>query len=206
MGLIQSILTKKKAAQDETRAKPTKSMTWDRPGSLYTFFENLITMTGEDTEVTEKNLVSLDAWWRGVRVISDSISGLPVNIYQINQDGTIEERRDHIAYKILNIETSPAQGHFTWKSGVIDSTLNTGDSFSYIVRDKADRVKYLIPIWPGAVSEWKIDRKYNLSWKIQGIDGWVSDRDIFHIMGFSQDGGSSQHASFSGTWSYGVRR
>lgn len=148
----------------------------------------MVSMVGDDTDVTEDNLLSIDAWWRGVRVISDSISGLPVNVYKRNEDGTIENKPDHVAYHILNIESSPAQGHFAWKSGVVDSTLNTGDSFSYIVRDRSGKVKYLIPIWPGAVFEWKIDKKYELFWKIQGVDKWVSDKDIFHLMGFSQNG------------------
>lgn len=190
MGLVRDVISLIKANPAEARAssKPKQQWSWDKPGSYVEFFDRMLSTWSEDTSVTQDNILSLDAWWRGVRVISDSISGLPVNVYQRTKDGAIEERRDHVAYSILNIETSPSQSHFTWKSGVIDSTLNTGDSFSYIIRDRTKRVKYLIPIWPGLVSEWKVDGKYNLSWKIQGIDGWVSDKDVFHTMGFSHNG------------------
>jgi len=189
--LVQDIISLVQNPQPEARdsGKPQKYWSFDNPNtSLFQFFEKMMSVWDGDTEITEENLLSVDTWWRGVRVISDSISGLPVNVYQRFGDGRIEERREHRSYRILNIESSPAQGHFTWKSGVIDSTLNTGDSFSYIVRDKLKRVKYMIPLWTGAVSQWRIDKKYNLSWKIQGIDGWVSDDDVFHVMGFSQNG------------------
>lgn len=190
MGLVRDVISLVKAKPAEARAssKPKQQWSWDKPGLYVEFFDRMLSTWSEDTSVTQDNILSLDAWWRGVRVISDSISGLPVNVYQRTKDGAIEERRDHVAYSILNIETSPSQSHFTWKSGVIDSTLNTGDSFSYIIRDRTKRVKHLIPIWPGLVSEWRVDGKYNLSWKIQGIDGWVSDKDVFHTMGFSHNG------------------
>lgn len=190
MGLVGDVISLIKTRPAEARAsdKPKQQWSWDKPGSYVEFFDRMLSTWSEDTSVTQDNILSLDAWWRGVRVISDSISGLPVNVYQRTKDGAIEERRDHVAYSILNIETSPSQSHFTWKSGVIDSTLNTGDSFSYIIRDRTKRVKHLIPIWPGLVSEWRVDGKYNLSWKIQGIDGWVSDKDVFHTMGFSHNG------------------
>lgn len=182
----------KSKPQDTTESrsadKPMKHISWDKPASIYEFFERMVSSWGHDTEVTQDNLLSLDAWWRGVRIISDSISGLPVNIYQRTKDGRIEERRDHPLYHIMNVEASPAQGHFTWKSSAIDSTLNTGDSFSYIIRDKVGRIKHLVPIWPGAVYEWMVDSKYELYWKIQDVDGWVSDRDIFHLMGFTLNG------------------
>lgn len=178
-----------KAPESRDTGKPKKYWSFDNPSvSLFEFFEKMVSIWDGDTEITEENILSLDAWWRGVRVISDSISGLPVKVYQKSKSGQIEERPDHVAYKLMNIETSPAQGHFTWKSGAIDSTLITGDSFSYIVRDRLKRVKYLIPLYPGSVTQWSIDRNYELSWKINGIDGWVSDDDIFHLMGFSQNG------------------
>jgi len=190
VNLIQTItsLVQKQPEQRDS-SKPQKYWSFDNPNSsLFEFFEKMAGIWDGGTEVTEANLLSIDAWWRGVRVISDSISGLPVNVYQRMEDGSIEERREHPSYRILNVESSPSQSHFTWKTGVIDSTLNTGDSFSYIVRDKLKRVKYMIPLYTGSISQWKVDKEYNLFWKIDGIDGWVTDNNIFHLMGFSQNG------------------
>lgn len=190
--LYNEILSLVKTKKPDVRnaGKPNKYWSFDNPNiSLFNFFEKMTSMwDGGDTTVTDENVLSIDAWWRGVRVISDSISGLPANIYQRTNDGKIVEHHNHLAYRILNIESSPSQGHFTWKTGVIDSTLNTGDSFSFIIRDKMNRVKYLIPLWPGAVNQWRVDKDYRLSWKIDGIESWVEDENIFHIMGFSQNG------------------
>ena len=80
-----------------SRDKPTNSTN----GSGYRFF------LGQSTSgkpVNERSAMQMTAVYACVRILSEAIAGLPVHLYQYQEDGSKEKALKHPLYRILHDE------------------------------------------------------------------------------------------------------
>jgi len=85
-----------------------------------------------------------------VRVISEAIASLPLNIYEYDGDGRRLAPK-HGLYRILHYEPNPEMNSFIFRETMMSHLLLYGNSYSQIIRDNSGRVKALYPLMPNKV-------------------------------------------------------
>lgn len=97
--------------------------------------------------VTHDKAMGLTAFWAGVRVISQTIAGLPCKTY-MRVDGGRELAEDHHVYKVLQERPNPMMTPFVFREIRTAHCLTWGNSYAEIEYDKAGRVIALWPLLP----------------------------------------------------------
>ena len=89
--------------------------------------------------VSEINSIGLPAVWAAVRLLSETISSLPLNVYRNDKDGSkYVDEKNNIN---LLLSTSPNSKYtsFTWRNALMNSLLLWGNGYSLIKRNGGGR-------------------------------------------------------------------
>ena len=151
------------------------------------------TSSRSGVEVDQETAVTFSAVWACVRILSEAMASLPLNVHV--QEG--RNRRiylEHPAQKILHDEPCEMYTSFYWRELMMQSLLLWGNAYSKIVRDK----KTYQPIWldyihPGIVQPYHVIRRNGiktLRYKIlvQGGEEIIESADMIHVAGLGFDG------------------
>ncbi len=136
--------------------------------------------------VSQDNSIGLPAVWAAVRLLSETISSLPLNVYRKEKDGS-----KYIDEKIpLNnlISTAPNNKYtsFTWRNTMMNSLLLWGNAYCLIVRNGGSRPISLELLQPDKVDP-VLGDDGELYYKVKDL-GTFSSMEILHIVGLSFDG------------------
>jgi HK97 family phage portal protein len=113
--------------------------------------------TQSGVHVDEHTAISSSAIWAGVRLISESLSTVPLHVYRMRPDGQREVVRDHPVDRVLYSNPNPEQTAQEWRSQMLASLILAGNSYNEVVRDGAGRVRQ---VWP--LSWWRVELKRGL--------------------------------------------
>ncbi|WP_063946731.1 phage portal protein, partial [Enterobacter hormaechei] len=138
--------------------------------------------------VTADKAIQLSAVWACVRLLSESISTLPLKIYVRQPDGSRKAATDHPAYSILcrrpNSEMTPSR----FMLMVVASICLRGNAF---IEKKfiANRLVSLVPLLPQnmvvkRLTTGALEYKYTEN----GNERVIPVKNIMHIRGFGLDG------------------
>lgn len=153
---------------------------------LYQFFGAGPTFSGET--VTVEGALRIDTVWACVRLISQTISTLPVEVYRRLPDGRGEAARDHHLRGLLHDQPNSYMSAVTFWTAMIASLLLWGNAYALIVRRGDGTTHTLMPLMAAGMQVTYHDGSllYRYSW--MGDTGEYSETDIFHVKGFSLDG------------------
>lgn len=138
--------------------------------------------------VNETTAMNLSAVYACIRIISETIASLPLNVYKRLPKGK-EKATDHPLYKALHTRPNPDMTSFSWRE-LIGVQLNTwGNSYNVKLRTSTGGV---VGFYPMLASRMNVEIKdndiiytYTFNDNIQRI---VPRRDILHIPGLSFNG------------------
>lgn len=160
------------------------------PISLTTgmFWEEWFGTSSSGKVVTADKAIQLSAVWACVRLLSESISTLPLKIYVRQPDGSRKAATDHPAYSILcrrpNSEMTPSR----FMLMVVASICLRGNAF---IEKKfiANRLVSLVPLLPQNIvvkrlTTGALEYKYTEN----GNERVIPVKNIMHIRGFGLDG------------------
>lgn len=138
--------------------------------------------------VTPEKALGITAFWNGVRTISQSIAGLPLEVYERMDDGSRRLAREHPVYRLLHMRPNPYMTPYTFKEIRAAHVLVWGDSFAEIERDHAGRPVALWPLLPDRTGvEVRDGRK--VFWTIvNGVKVYLSADRVLHVPGLGFDG------------------
>ncbi|HCM9607483.1 TPA: phage portal protein [Enterobacter kobei] len=153
-----------------------------------TFWEEWFGTSSSGKVVTADKAIQLSAVWACVRLLSESISTLPLKIYVRQPDGSRKAATDHPAYSILcrrpNSEMTPSR----FMLMVVASICLRGNAF---IEKKfiANRLVSLVPLLPQnmvvkRLTTGALEYKYTEN----GSERVIPVRNIMHIRGFGLDG------------------
>lgn len=153
-----------------------------------TFWEEWFGTSSSGKVVTADKAIQLSAVWACVRLLSESISTLPLKIYIRQPDGSRKAATDHPAYSILcrkpNSEMTPSR----FMLMVVASICLRGNAF---IEKKfiANRLVSLVPLLPQnmvvkRLTTGALEYKYTEN----GNERVISVKNIMHIRGFGLDG------------------
>lgn len=103
--------------------------------------------TDSGISVNPETALRATAVFACVRVLSESLAGLPLHVYQ--RAGGDRERADrHPLYRLLHSRPNPLQTSYEWRQLTMAHLLLYGNSFHEIVRDDAGDVEAVYPLQP----------------------------------------------------------
>ena len=164
------------------------------PGNSYMF------RLGSSTSgamVNQRSAMQISAVYACVRVLAESIAGLPLHVYQCGKNGSREKAVEHPLYFLLHDEPNPEMTSFVFRETLMTHLLLWGNAYAQIIRDGRGQVIALYPLMPDRM---RVDRdengqiyyRYQLGADESHLDkaGTVdlSPKDVLHIPALGFDG------------------
>ena len=163
-------------------------------GSRYAFY-----MGGSSAgkSVTERSAMQMTAVYACVRILSESIAGLPLHLYRYNDSGGKEKAIDHPLYLLLHDEPNPEMSSFIFRETLMTHLLLWGNAYAQIIRNGKGEVFALYPLMPNKMTVSRDDKgqlyyTYQKSQEELPRDNSYTvtlyPQDVLHIPGLGFDG------------------
>lgn len=123
----------------KSRDKPQNALM----GSMQFFFGR----SAAGQTVNERTAMQVTAVYACVRILSESIAGLPLHVYRYKDQGK-EMVPGHPLYPLLHDEPNPEMTSFIFRETLMGHLLLYGNAYAQIIRDGYGRVKWLYPLVP----------------------------------------------------------
>lgn len=102
-----------------SRDKPTNSTN----GSAYRF---LFGGSNSGKAVNERSAMQMTAVYACVRILSESIAGLPVHVYKYTDSGSKEKAIKHPLYRLIHDEPNPEMTSFVFRETLMTHAKRGG--------------------------------------------------------------------------------
>lgn len=177
MGWIDKILRRE---IQEVRASPENpSVSVSDFSAVSTYFP----AGSSSVSVTDDTVLGFSAVFAGIRIISEAIASLPLQVYERTTEGKVLAS-EHPLYNLLHNSPNPNMTSFIFRETMMANTIRGGNSYAKIIRKGSQDVVELEFLDPATV-EPKMNGK-KLVYKVDGQD--LSADKILHISGLGFDG------------------
>ncbi len=135
--------------------------------------------------------LSVSAFWRGMRLLSDSVAMLPLLTHRELPSGAKERARDHHLYPVLRRRPNPEMTSYTWRQVIMSHVIAWGNGYSEKVFDGAGRVRQLWPLRPDRMVVERDDKTLERRYRYRRLDGTeviLPARKVHHVKGLGFDG------------------
>ncbi len=162
-------------------------------GAGYRFFLGTST---SGKRVNERSSMQMTAVYSCVRILSEAIASLPLQVYE-QSDGHSQKARDHPLYFLLHDEPNPEMTSFIFRETLMTHLLLWGNAYAQIIRNGKGEVVALYPLMPDRM---KVDRddygQLYYEYQVSKADPAVNKsgtvrlhpHDVLHIPGLGFDG------------------
>ena len=125
----------------------------DKPKNSYHFsgWPFVFGKSAAGAKVNEFTAMQTTAVYACVRILAESIAGLPLHVYEYRGNGK-ERVPGHPLYFLLHDSPNPEMTSFIFRETAMIHLLLWGNSFSQIIRDGMRRVVGLYPLLPNSMS------------------------------------------------------
>jgi len=149
--------------------------------------------TASGKAVNERTAMQTSAVYACVRVLSESLAGLPIHVYERKGDGGKILRIDHPLYSILHDEPNTEMTSFVFRETLMSHLLLYGNAYAQVVRNGRGYPIALYPLLPDRVSverSKRADIKGEIIYTYRTDKGEVKLRkgEILHVPGLGFDG------------------
>lgn len=147
--------------------------------------------------VTERTAMQMTAVYACVRILAESIAGLPLHLYRYKGQGK-EKALDHPLYTLLHDEPNPEMSSFVFREVLMCHLLLFGNAYAQVIRNGRGQVTALYPLLPNRMT---VDRDehgqlyYRYQRSADEATGGkkaetaiLSPQDVLHIPGLGFDG------------------
>ena len=182
MGIFKGLFRTRDAPQNRTA------------GSSYSFFMG---GSASGKQVNERTSMQMTAVYSCVRILSEAVASLPLNVFRYTGNGGKEKAFDHPLYRLLHDEPNPEMSSFIFRETLMTHLLLWGNAYAQIIRNGKGEVIALYPLMPDRMT---VDRDSNgrLYYKYRKSNddaptmesGVVSlaPSDVLHVPGLGFDG------------------
>ena len=182
MGIFKGLFRTRDAPQNRTA------------GSSYSFFMG---GSASGKQVNERTSMQMTAVYSCVRILSEAVASLPLNVYRYTDTGGKEKAFDHPLYRLLHDEPNPEMSSFIFRETLMTHLLLWGNAYAQIIRNGKGEVIALYPLMPDRMT---VDRDENgrLYYKYRKSNDdaptmesgvvILAPSDILHVPGLGFDG------------------
>jgi HK97 family phage portal protein len=151
--------------------------------------ESRMSLSGQP--VNETTAMKVSSFYAAVRVITESIASLPLDLYRRLPDGggKQKEYKDR-RFRLLHSQPNGWQTSFEFREMLTYHIIIRGNGYAYISRGKDGQIRELIPMHPDKV-EVQQDSLYRLNYTYTTENRGsipLTQSDVLHIRGLSLDG------------------
>lgn len=145
-------------------------------------------MTGLNSAyVSEESSLAFSAVWSCVRVLSESVAILPMNIMYRDDKENRTVAKTHPLYNFIKRKPNPWTTSYTWRSVIMAQLALWGNAYVRIYRNSVNYYKIsLVPLNPSKVKA--VLNKGELFYHIADTGEMVSSYDMLHFKGLTLDG------------------
>ena len=98
--------------------------------------------------VNERTAMQMTAVYSCVRILSEAVAGLPLNVYRYEGDGSKKKALSHPLYHLLHDEPNPEMTSFNFRETLMGHLLLYGNAYAQIIRNGRGEVIGLYPLMP----------------------------------------------------------
>ena len=139
--------------------------------------------------VNERTAMQTSAVYACVRILAESVAGLPLHVYERTANGSKSTKPSHPLYQLLHDEPNREMTSFVFRETLMSHLLLWGNAYAQIIRDGRGFPFALYPLLPDRMT---VDRNENgeLVYTYQSDKGQVKLRreNVLHIPGLGFDG------------------
>lgn len=147
--------------------------------------------------VTERSAMQMTAVYACVRILAESIAGLPLHVYKYNSKGGKEKAAEHPLFFLLHDEPNPEMTSFVFRETLMTHLLLWGNAYAQVIRNGRGDVTSIYPLMPNRM---RVDRDENgrlyYEYTRYGDEAGkqtcetfkLSPADVLHIPGLGFDG------------------
>lgn len=148
--------------------------------------------TGSGINVTERNALTLSAYYDGVNLISNHVGYLPFHVILRNPEtGNRTKQTGHKVRQLMQWEANRSKyggmSAFTFKKTMTMHMLNWGDAYA-IIHKRMGEIDELELIEPWNTRIMKDRTTKSIFYKFKDYDNPFPARDVLHLHQFSLDG------------------
>lgn len=147
--------------------------------------------------VNERSAMQMTAVYSCVRILSEAIASLPLNVYRYNEEGGKEKAYDHPLFRLLHDEPNPEMTSFIFRETLMTHLLLWGNAYAQIIRNGKGEVIALYPLMPDRMSVDR-DERGHLYYRytknsddaptMEGSTVVLDPSDVLHVPGLGFDG------------------
>lgn len=148
--------------------------------------------------VNEKTAMQTTAVYACVRILAETIAGLPLNVFKYAKDGSKEKDFKHPLYYLLHDEPNPDMTAFVFRETLMSHLLLYGNAYAQIIRNGAGQVIGLYPLLPHKVTVYRdnsgeiyytYQRGYDESpYNLKADYVYLKNYEVLHIPGLGYNG------------------
>lgn len=182
MGILRGLFRTRDAPQNRTS------------GSSYSFFMG---SAASGKHVNERTSMQMTAVYSCVRILSEAVASLPLNVYRYTDSGGKEKAIDHTLYRLLHDEPNPEMSSFIFRETLMTHLLLWGNAYAQIIRNGKGEVVALYPLMPDRMTVDR-DRNGRLYYKytksnddaptMENGSVYLDPSDVLHVPGLGFDG------------------
>ena len=182
MGILRGLFRTRDAPQNRTS------------GSSYSFFMG---SAASGKHVNERTSMQMTAVYSCVRILSEAVASLPLNVYRYTDSGGKEKAIDHTLYRLLHDEPNPEMSSFIFRETLMTHLLLWGNAYAQIIRNGKGELVALYPLMPDRMSVDR-DRNGRLYYKytksnddaptMENGSVYLDPSDVLHVPGLGFDG------------------
>lgn len=133
--------------------------------------------------------MSVSAFFSAVRVITESIASLPLELYERLPEGGKRKDEGTKLYHLLHTQPNSWQTSFEFREMLTYHIIMRGNGYAYLSRGRDGRIYELIPMHPDNVTV-RQDDTYRLHYTFQSKRGSVAleQGEVLHLRGLSLNG------------------
>jgi len=143
--------------------------------------------TQSKESVTSITAMQYAAVYACIKIISETIASLPIQILEKNND-KIKVRTNGNELYLINKRPNNLMSKFVFVETMVLHMLTTGNGYARIIRNKGDEPVRLDILNPNKVTAEINESNQKLYYKIEGLKNRVSSINILHFCGMSLDG------------------
>ena len=107
--------------------------------------------------VTEQSSMQIAAVYACVRILAESVAGLPLHLYRY-RGGRKEKAFDNPMYKLLHDEPNPEMSSYTFRETMMAHLLLSGNAYAQKIRNGKGELIALYPLMPNRMTVYRNER------------------------------------------------
>ena len=113
---------------------------------------------GAATQITPEKALTFSAVWAAIRILSESVSTLPINVFRTQPNGDKIVIENELSY-LLKYQPNGYQNKITFIEKIMMDLLTNGNSYVKIVRNRLGRPIELLPFKYDNINTYILDGK-----------------------------------------------